>query len=240
MSQLRDDLPIFYSFRRCPYAIRARMAIAYAGVPVQLREVVLKHKPDEMLAASPKGTVPVLLASDSQTLSKTLLKTLEQSLDIMHWAIAMRDEDDWIRCMRGEVGCESTRLLDETDGDFKRNLDRYKYADRHPDTCAAQSRQDGEVFLQELELRLKQHRYLFDDQVSFVDVAIFPFVRQFAHVDREWFYQSTYTALQVWLDRILTSTLFLGVMKKYPAYDREAVISELQAPVVFPDTEADL
>lgn len=227
MSQLVGKLPIFYSFRRCPYAIRARMAIAYACVPVQLREVVLKRKPDEMLAVSPKGTVPVLLVSESQI--------FEQSLDIMHWALATCDDDEWLRCMKGDEACELARLVAETDGEFKRHLDCYKYADRHPDISVGESRRGGEVFLQELERRLKRHRYLFDDQLSFVDIAIFPFVRQFAHVDREWFYQSAYTALQAWLDAMLTSALFLKVMTKYPAYDREAVISGAQGLVTFPE-----
>ena len=115
-------LPVLYSFRRCPYAIRARMAICYAGVPVELREILLKNKPPGMLAASPKGTVPVLVLPDG--------RVLDESCDVMRWALAIHDPDNW---MDPALSREASRLIAENDGSFKTHLDHYKYADRYPE-----------------------------------------------------------------------------------------------------------
>ncbi|WP_404483090.1 glutathione S-transferase [Pseudomonas sp. HT11] len=192
---------LLYSFRRCPYAMRARMALRYAGVPVQIVEVSLKAKPADMLALSPKGTVPVLSVGG---------RVIEESLEIMHWALAQHDPDDWL--LKGDP-----RVLDliaENDQAFKHHLNRYKYAERYPEQPMEHYRAEGEVFLHKLEGLLAGNEYLLADHLSLADVALAPFVRQFAHVDREWFAGTEYHRLQAWLQRFLESPLFAAVMAK--------------------------
>lgn len=200
-------LPILYSFRRCPYAIRARMAIDYAGVPVELREIVFRDKPEPMLQASPKGTVPTLVLPDDAV--------LDESDDVMRWALRQSDPDDWLHAAYAE---SVRQLVDENDFVFKQHLDHYKYADRYPEYPPEEYRRRGEVFLQQLEERLNTSRYLLSDQLSFADVAIFPFIRQFAFVDKAWFDQAPYPRLQLWLNRFLKSERFRNVMHKYPVW----------------------
>ncbi|WP_082879879.1 glutathione S-transferase [Methylomonas methanica] len=195
--------PIFYSFRRCPYAMRARLAIAVSGLSVALREIELSNKPEAMLAISPKGTVPVLLLPNGHV--------IEQSLDIMLWALAQHDPQDWL----DQSPEDAKRLIEWNDGDFKYYLDRYKYADRYPEQTSANYRQQGEVFLAALETRLQRNRFLCGDSFGLADAAIAPFIRQFAAVDNAWFANSPYPALQHWLDNFLTSNLFAAVMRKY-------------------------
>ena len=193
---------VLYSFRRCPYAMRARMALRYSGVPLTTLEVSLKAKPAEMLAASPKGTVPVLVCADG--------RVIEQSLDIMRWALARNDPDNWLQ--PGNPLIE--QLIEQNDSVFKVQLDRYKYAIRYPEYPMEHYRAQGEQFLLRLDTLLKQSPYLAGDSLSLADVAVAPFVRQFTHVDRDWFEQSPYPHLRIWLERFLTSTLFASVMTK--------------------------
>ncbi|NNL57627.1 MAG: glutathione S-transferase [Pseudomonadales bacterium] len=198
-------MPILYSFRRCPYAIRARMALRYAKQIVELREVVLKNKPAAMLQASAKGTVPVLVLPGGQV--------LEQSLDIMLWAVTQSDPEHW------QLGSDTQRALIETnDTRFKRQLDRYKYADRHPQHPASFYRAQACTFLSYLNKQLEQQPFLQGQRAGLADIAIFPFVRQFAFVDPDWFAQCSYSALRGWLQQHLGSALFTGVMQKYPAW----------------------
>ncbi|MEI8570660.1 glutathione S-transferase [Methylomonas sp. LW13] len=199
--------PILYSFRRCPYAMRARLAIAVSGVSVALREIELSNKPEAMLAISPKGTVPLLLLPDG--------RVIEQSLDIMLWALAQHDPQNWLN----QAPEDTQRLIDWNDGDFKYYLDRYKYADRYPEQTPADYRQQGEVFLAELETRLQRHKFLCGDNFSLADAATLPFIRQFAAVDNAWFENSPYPALQQWLNTFLRSNLFAAVMQKYPPWN---------------------
>ncbi|APV42495.1 glutathione S-transferase [Pseudomonas frederiksbergensis] len=194
-----------YSFRRCPYAMRARMALRYAGVAVNIVEVSLKAKPAEMLALSSKGTVPVL-SVDGQM--------IDESLAIMHWALAQNDPQDWL-LKDDPVGQHLIAgLIEENDQVFKVHLNRYKYADRFPEQPMTVYRAEGEVFLRRLDELLEGRDYLLAEHPSLADVALMPFVRQFAHVDREWFGQSSYHRLQAWLQRFLESELFIGVMAK--------------------------
>ena len=186
-------LPILYSFRRCPYAMRARMAIAYSGVDVELREVVLSNKPKSMLHYSPKGTVPVLVLPDETV--------IDESRDIIHWALFANDPEKWLP-REGEFRIAES-LIDENDLSFKQALDKYKYHVRHPEQSAKHYRTEGEVFLKNLDDRLLETKYLLGHQISIADIAIFPFIRQFAHVDKEWFYQTPYSKLQSWLDVFL-------------------------------------
>ncbi|MDR3428296.1 glutathione S-transferase [Silvimonas sp.] len=197
-------IPLLYTFRRCPYAIRARLAIAVSGVPVQQHEVVLRDKPAAMLACSPKGTVPVLQLPDGTV--------LEQSLDIMLWALNLADPEGWLQGEGWSVAAQE--LVAQNDGSFKFYLDRYKYPERYPEHSAVYYREQGELYLQQLEQRLQRQDWLAGDKPGLVDMAAFPFVRQFAHVDKTWFYQSPYPRLIAWLDNQLASALFAQVMQK--------------------------
>lgn len=198
------SLHTLYSFRRCPYAMRARMALRYSGVPVSIIEVSLKAKPAQMLAASPKGTVPVLVCADG--------RVIEQSLEIMHWALSQNDPDVWLPADRPLIEA----LIEENDTRFKGLLDRYKYAVRYPEYPMEHYREQGAVVLQRLECLLEHTPYLTGTTLTLADVALAPFIRQFAHVDRAWFAQAPYPKLQAWLERFLASGLFTAVMAKQP------------------------
>ncbi len=203
-------LPVLYSFRRCPYAIRARLALRYAGVRVGLREVVLKDKPTEMVDGSPKATVPVLVLDEGSVQQEII----DESFDIMLWALAQNDPDAWL-----DVDAELLRqLIDANDKQFKPWLDRYKYPNHYDDLQAGEPRDRCEEFLQALELHLRAHAFLCGDRVSLVDMSIYPFVRQFVSVDRDWFNTSRYVELGRWLQAFLDSPLFLSVMDKYPQW----------------------
>lgn len=191
--------------------MRARMAIVYSGIEFELREIVLKNKPQEMLNASPKGTVPVLVLPTGTV--------IDESLDVMKWALLNNDPDDWMMHASPEHSTTLNTLIKKNDHEFKGYLDRYKYADRYPEHSMEHYRTQGEVFLLELEDRLKLTPYLFGDQLTLADVAIMPFIRQFAHVDIDWFKQTPYKNLQLWLDGFLQSMLFNRVMTKYPAWE---------------------
>ncbi|WP_262139902.1 glutathione S-transferase [Pseudomonas sp. Marseille-Q5117] len=194
-----------FSFRRCPYAMRARMALRYAGVPVEIVEVSLKNKPAEMLALSPKGTVPVLNADGV---------VIDESLQIMRWALAQNDPDDWLLAGDSFAALWMEKLIEGNDQIFKSALNRYKYAERYPEQPMEAYRAEGALFLQKLDELLQGRDYLLADHPSLADIALLPFVRQFAHVDREWFAQTPYVRLQVWLQRFLESDLFTSIMKK--------------------------
>ena len=197
--------PLLYTFRRCPYAIRARLAIKVSGVDVAMHEVSLRDKPKAMLDCSPKGTVPVLQLTDGSV--------IDESLDIMQWALSINDPEGWMDNISGSFA-ERVSLLNQNDGSFKQALDRYKYAVRFPQYPASYYREQSVFFLSELNARLSQHRYLMGDQPKLTDMAIFPFIRQFANVDKDWFYASNYTHLIKWLNVLIKSTLFQVVMQK--------------------------
>ncbi|WP_363317841.1 glutathione S-transferase [uncultured Amphritea sp.] len=210
-STMTSTHPILYSFRRCPYAMRARLAIASSGISVELREVALKDKPAEMLQASPKGTVPVLVLPAS---SEKEGQVIDESRDIMRWALRLNDPDNWLCADDPDRLWQGEALIQENDAVFKQHLDRYKYFERYPDHPQHYYREQCEVTLVKLERLLQQHAYLTGEQRRLADIAIFPFIRQFAHVDREWFYNAPYPALQSWLDQHLNSELFIRVMQK--------------------------
>lgn len=201
---MSTSLPILYSFRRCPYAMRARIAIAIADQKVEIREVVLKDKPAELLEVSPKGTVPVLMLNHE--------KLLEESLDIMLWAA--EQHAIW-QSLDEQQRKETFILIEENDISFKQALDRYKYADRYPEHSQQYYREQGELFLGKLEQRLNQQVSLMTDSLTLVDFALLPFIRQFALVDWDWFSQADYPKLQNWLNGFLQSDLFEQVMHKY-------------------------
>lgn len=204
------DVPVLYSYRRCPYAMRARMALKYAGIDVEIREISLRDKPKQMITLSPKATVPVLVLTDGHV--------IDESLDIMNWALGQQDKDGW-----RQIDLDAAKaLITENDGSFKQSLDAYKYAERHPEKTPEEHRQDGEVFLAKLERLISAHGDgLFGRLPTMVDVAIFPFIRQFKGVDSQWFESSPYPKLNSWLNSLITSDLFISIMKKHPTYIEE-------------------
>jgi glutathione S-transferase len=197
------SLPVLYSYRRCPYAMRARMALKMAEIDVEIREISLRKKPAHMLQASPKGTVPILVLPGG--------KVIDQSLEIMHWAF----KDHALQANMHEAPRASIfELISENDIAFKRALDAYKYPERYSNKTQIQHRADGEIFLQKLENFLQDNLYLFSDSPSLADIAIFPFVRQFSAVDATWFDVSPYPKLNVWLRMMVKSELFTSIMEK--------------------------
>ena len=212
-----SSYPRLYSFRRCPYAMRARLGLLFAGRQVELREITLKNKPPQMLAISPKGTVPVL-----QLLDGTVI---EESREIMTWALEQQDAQG---LLAAQTLPQANALIDKNDNEFKYWLDRYKYADRHLDMSQAEYRQRGEVFLQMLEALLIKNSYLLGESITIADIGIMPFVRQFAHVNRKVFYDLPYPNLQRWLQDWLNHPLFLQAMTKFAPWQEKDDV------VVFP------
>lgn len=212
-----SDYPILYSYRRCPYAMRARMAIGAAGLQVEQREIVFWDKPDGMMSASPKGEVPVLILPCG--------KVIDESRDIMLWALSQDDPLNW---QLPEAFVElGTALMHECDFEFKEHLDHYKYADRFPEFSSDHYREQGEVFLKKLEDILLEKKnggaelVLLGSSLSVVDIAIFPFIRQFANVDKAWFSEAGYACLQQWLNQHLNAEYFLDIMKNRPVWKEE-------------------
>lgn len=201
-------IPVLYSFRRCPYAMRARMALAAAEIPVALREVLLKEKPAELIAASPKATVPVLVLKNGIV--------IEESLEIMRWALDQNDPLQW-KPDEDALCYWVTRC----DGEFKHWLDRYKYADRHPENSPEHYRNSAEQFIRSLESALEASSWMGGPRQTLVDIAVFPFVRQFAAVDPTWWQTSPYPMTRRWLDHWLDTPLFSAVMKKFPRWTPE-------------------
>ncbi len=200
-------LPILYSYRRCPYAMRARMALKLANIPVEIREISLRDKPTHMLHVSPKGTVPVLVLVDGTV--------IDESLAIMEYALKEYPLQANIHAA-STTSKEMSALVLHNDTSFKQALDAYKYPERYPELAHADYRAQAELLLQQLESLLQKNTYLFDATPSFADIAIFPFIRQFAAVDNLWFQAANYPNLQVWLKRLVDSDLFISVMQKQP------------------------
>ena len=189
-------MDVLYSFRRCPYAMRARMALLMSGARLEIREIVLRDKPAAMIAASPKATVPVLVLDDGQV--------IDESIDIIRWALGREDPEDWL-------AGDDNALIGRFDDRFKHHLDRYKYADRHG-ADPVEHRLAGLAMLQELEGRLASGGNLCREARSLADIAIFPFVRQFASVDRAWFDAQAIPGVRRWLAQHIGSPLFERAM----------------------------
>ena len=206
--------PIFYSFRRCPYAMRARLAIAVSGVQVELREVLLRDKAAELLEASPKATVPVVVNGDA---------VIEESYDIMLWALAVNDPDAWLER-------HDSALIEECDGAFKSALDKYKYGNRFEGEDALEQRSIASEFLVKLDEILGKQPYLSGDKIGMTDMAIATFVRQFANVDRAWFDAEPWPNLIRWLEEFLSSNAFNSIMTKYPKWQAGDPVT------LFPET----
>ncbi|MEN7535665.1 glutathione S-transferase [Aurantiacibacter flavus] len=194
-----EALPTLYSFRRCPYAMRARLALLVSGTTCVLREVKLSDKPDALREVSPKATVPVVVTADG--------KVIDESLDIMRWALGRSDPLGWL-------ASADDPLIAANDGPFKHALDRYKYPNRH-DSDPEEHRAEGLTLLQALEDRLTRQPQLGGETMGMVDAATFPFVRQFAHTDRDWFSAQDLPQVQSWLAGHLHSDLFTRAMVKH-------------------------
>ncbi len=194
-------LSILYSYRRCPYAMRARMALKLASIEVEIREISLRKKPAYMLQISPKATVPVLILVDGTV--------IDESLAIMQWALQKH-------ALGTNIHAVCRALILENDTSFKQALDGYKYPERYSIKTKIQHRAQGEVFLQKLESLLSENKYLLKATPSLADIAIFPFIRQFAAVDAAWFEIAPYPKLRVWLDNWINSDLFKSIMTKNP------------------------
>lgn len=201
--------PVLYSFRRCPYAMRARLAIQISGMRCELREVVLRNKPEQFIAVSPKATVPVVIDNDG--------RVMEESLDIMHWALSRHDPEHWLPTLERER-VATDALIDQCDGEFKYHLDRYKYTDRYPGETRDTHKSLASQFVNNLNRCLQQHLYLVGDRFTLADAAIAPFIRQFANTDKDWFDAQPWSAVQQWLSTIVGSSRFLAIMHKYPAW----------------------
>lgn len=224
------SLPILYSFRRCPYAMRARLALVASGVTCELREVVLRSKPQALLDASAKGTVPVLITPQGDVLA--------QSLDIMHWALQQHDPGNWLAPEPGSLQAMQA-LIAECDGGFKQQLDRYKYPgrfesepiDKRQGVAAQFHRTEGARFLSKLNAQLTAASHLFGERAAWADMAIAPFVRQFAQTDQAWFDQQPWPGLQRWLVNWLASDLYGSTMEKYPPWVPGAAVVRFPFPL---------
>ena len=206
-------IPVLYSFRRCPYAMRARLALDVSGIEVALREVILRDKPPAFLEASASGTVPCLVTEDG---------AVDESLDIMVWALEQSDPEGWL-----DMPVLGQDWIARIDGPFKASLDRTKYATRFPDDDPERHRAIAAAFLNDLNAQV--HGYLFG-RPTLADFAILPFVRQFALIDRGWFDAQPWPDLQIWLDGFLASDRFARIMRKYPVWHPGA------AEAMFPST----
>lgn len=204
------DLPVLYSLRNCPFAMRARIAIYKSQQPVWIRDIVLSNKPTEMLAASPKGTVPVVVTTQGHV--------IEESYEVMLWALSQGDPDDLLFGADGVVFEQMLALIYRFDSEFKTCLENYKCAKRYRESNLVECRQACEVYIQILEQLLSTHRFLFAERESLADIALLPFIRQFARVERQWYLQAPYPKLKAWLNHYLQSQMFSKVMTKYPLW----------------------
>ena len=199
------NYPILYSFRRCPYAMRARLALAYSGIDYEHREILLKNRPDELYALSPKGTVPVLQLNDGTV--------IDESIDVMKWALAQSDPEYWYT---ENIELQNS-LIDQNDGDYKKWLDKYKYHVRFKDGSYEEYQYAVGEILKAYESILYKSSYLCGDKVTLADMALFPFIRQGAHVDLDWF-NAQFPKLSTWLKIFKESELFEAIMKKYTVW----------------------
>ncbi|MFT4926940.1 MAG: glutathione S-transferase [Phenylobacterium sp.] len=206
------ELAILYSLHQCPYAMRARMGILLAQQTVVLRDIVMKDKPAPMLAVSPKAEVPVLVLRDNTV--------IDQSLDIMLWALTQSDPDNLLQRENPDALPAMLSMINTYDNEFVRWLKKYKSASRYHDGALVEYRDQVEVFMAELEQRLSSHRCLMGHEPSLVDYAILPFIRQLAKVERKWYLQAPYPKLRLWLEAHLQSRLFSKTMDKYALWSQ--------------------
>ena len=203
-NKLKNNLPILYSFRRCPYAMRARMAIHISNQKCEIREVLLRDKPPSMLEYSSKGTVPVLVLQSGEV--------IDESLDVIDWALNLNDPNNWLRSKENE---ETKKLIEINDGEFKHHLDRYKYSKRYDNEDPEFHKKKCLKFIESVNNELSNSKYIFDDNISYADIVLLPFMRQFRIADMEWFDSLPYDNLKKWLSSFLESSLLNSIMKKH-------------------------
>jgi glutathione S-transferase len=207
-------LPVLYSLRNCPYAMRARVAIYYAKQKVALRDLVLSNKPDEMLAASPKGTVPVLVIGNEFEKPQVI----DESLEVMLWALNESDPDNLLHGETPHLLPEMLSLISQFDNEFKTCFDKYQCAKRYHEDTLENDRKACEKYIMDLEQRLQVNDFLMSDKNSLADIALLPFIRKFSKVERQWYLQSPYPKLRAWLNQYLQSRMFSKVMTQYPLW----------------------
>jgi len=222
-----NELPILYSLRNCPFAMRARIAIFKTKQSIQLRDVVLSNKPQAMLIVSPKATVPVLIINHADNNKK--IEVIDESLDIMLWALQVRDPHNLFQQENPSAKDDMLQIINTFDVEFKSCLEAYKCAKRYKEDNISECRQACEIYIKVLEGFLSQHDYIFSNNESLVDIALLPFLRQFARIERQWYLQSPYPKLRQWLNNYLQSPMFTKVMTKYPLWQ------ENQRIVIFGD-----
>ena len=203
LDKLGQEKPLLFSYRRCPYAMRARMALLSCGIDFDIFEISLKDKPKQMIEISPKGTVPVFVYKDL---------VLDESIDIMNWATEQKNNTS-IKINPNDLAIIKT-LIKSNDGEFKNKLDLYKYTSNKEASLKIRYRKECEVYIRNINERLETHKYLLSNKFSYLDMAIFPFIRQFFNVDLKWFEEASYNNLKNWVERISISDLFIQVMKK--------------------------
>lgn len=220
-SEINMTLPILYSLRHCPFAMRARIAIFKSKQPIELRDVKLDNKPAAMLTASPKGTVPILVVS----LSDNTTQIIDESIDVMVWSLTQSDPDNLLLASSQTVEGETTNQLTELlafihiyDSEFKGCIERYKCAKRYHEPNLLERRQDCEVYIKDLEQRLSKHAYIFGESESLADIALLPFIRQFAKIERQWYVKADYPNVKRWLNAYLQSAMFNKVMTQNPIW----------------------
>ena len=203
LDKLGQEKPLLFSYRRCPYAMRARMALLSCGIDFDIFEISLKDKPKQMIEISPKGTVPVFIYKDL---------VLDESIDIMNWATEQKNNTS-IKINPNDLAIIKT-LIKSNDGEFKNKLDLYKYTSNKEASLKIRYRKECEVYIRNINERLETHKYLLSNKFGYLDMAIFPFIRQFFNVDLKWFEEASYNNLKNWVERISISDLFIQVMKK--------------------------
>ena len=217
-----SSLAILYSLRNCPYAMRARVAIYYAKQKVALRDLVLSNKPDEMLAVSPKGTVPVLVTE----LETGQTVVIDESLEVMLWALNESDPYNLLHNETPHLLSEMLLLISQFDHEFKTCFDKYQCAKRYHEDSLESDRKACEKYIADLEQRLQNNEFLMSDKASLADIALLPFIRKFSKVERQWYLKSPYPKLRAWLNNYLQSRMFSKVMTQYPLWveKRELVV----------------
>ena len=203
LDKLGQERPLLFSYRRCPYAMRARMVLLSCGIDFDIFEISLKDKPKQMIEISPKGTVPVFVYKDL---------VLDESIDIMNWATEQKNNTS-IKINPNDSAIIKT-LIKSNDGEFKNKLDLYKYTSNKEASLKIRYRKECEVYIRNINERLETHKYLLSNKFGYLDMAIFPFIRQFFNVDLKWFEEASYNNLNNWVERISISDLFIQVMKK--------------------------
>ena len=202
--------PILYTFRRCPYAMRARFAIRSSQIVVEVREIKLTENPSEFLKSSPKGTVPVLITNSGEI--------LEESLDIIYWALNKNDPNKWLA--KGKLENQDIiKLLYDLENKFKPNLDKYKYPSRFSGVDQFFHRDKNLCFLKKLNSYLENNKSLNCEHLTLLDYAIFPFIRQFRNVDQVWFDKLNFSFLNKWINQIIDSEDFSSIMKKFKKWE---------------------